>query len=62
MAVLWTGRGLAWTDIFAHSLAATQADQYLASRTPYVASKLDCTHVREPNPNPNLNLNLNLQI
>ena len=26
----------------------TQADQYLASRTPYVASKLDCTHFCEP--------------
>ena len=26
----------------------TQADQYLASRTPYVATKLDCTHFCEP--------------
>ena len=26
----------------------TQADQYLASRTPYVAAKLDCTHFCEP--------------
>lgn len=28
--------------------SVTQADQYLQSRTPYVASKLDCTHFCEP--------------
>ena len=28
--------------------SVTQADQYLQSRTPYVANKLDCTHYCEP--------------